>query len=74
MLTGISCQEKKVTEINLLYPQEIVDLGTLVTEDLPYQIWGKDLMDRSNYENWVSSGRQDMKMRTRVKLDDILRR
>lgn len=57
MLTGISCQEKKVTEINLLY-----------------QIWGKDLMDRSNYENWVSSGRQDMKMRTRVKLDDILRR
>ena len=50
LLTGISCQEKRVSEINLLTPLEIIDLGTLVTEDLPYQIWGKELMDAFGFE------------------------
>lgn len=50
ILSGISCQQKKVQEINVLIPKEIIDLGALVTEDLPYQIWGKDAMDAFGFE------------------------
>jgi trimethylamine--corrinoid protein Co-methyltransferase len=31
------------------------------------------LADRTHYEDWVSSGRQDMKMRARVKLDELMK-
>jgi len=37
------------------------------------EFYETSLADRSNYEDWVSSGRQDMRMRTRVKLDDLIK-
>ena len=46
----LSCQRKQVAEINTLIPTEIIDLGAVITEDLPYQIWGKDLMDMFGFE------------------------
>jgi kynurenine formamidase len=50
ILTFISCQQNQKDEINLLVPTEIIDLGVLVTEDLPYQLWGKGLMDAFGFE------------------------
>ena len=46
----LSCHREQVAEINTLIPREIIDLGTVVTEDLPYQIWGKDAMDMFGFE------------------------
>lgn len=34
----------------MLIPKQIIDLGTLVTEDLPYQFFGKELMDAFGFE------------------------
>jgi hypothetical protein len=50
ILAFLSCQRKQNEEIKVLVPSEIVDLGTLVTEELPYQLWGKDLMDAFGFE------------------------
>jgi len=50
ILTSLSCQQQQNAEIKLLVPSEIIDLGILVTEDLPYQMWGKDLMDAFGFE------------------------
>ncbi len=50
LLTCISCQQKQEAKINLLVPNEIIDLGILITEDLPYQLWGKDMMDAFGFE------------------------
>ncbi|WP_340114054.1 cyclase family protein [Maribellus mangrovi] len=50
LLTSLSCQQQQNEEINLPIPTEIIDLGVLVTEDLPYKLWGKELMDASGYE------------------------
>ncbi len=51
LLICISCQENKVPDIKLPVPREVIDLGILVTEELPYQVWGKDLMDAFGFEN-----------------------
>ena len=37
------------------------------------EFYDTSLTDRTLYEEWVSSGRQDMKMRTRVKLDELIK-
>jgi trimethylamine--corrinoid protein Co-methyltransferase len=37
------------------------------------EFYETNLADRTHYEEWVSSGRQDMKMRTRVKLDELIK-
>jgi trimethylamine--corrinoid protein Co-methyltransferase len=37
------------------------------------EFYDASLTDRTLYEEWVSSGRQDMKMRTRVKLDELIK-
>ena len=37
------------------------------------EFYDTNLTDRTLYEEWVSSGRQDMKMRTRVKLDELIK-
>ncbi len=50
LMIFISCEEKKASEIYLKSPKEIIDLGTLITEDLPYKFWGKDLMDALGFE------------------------
>ncbi len=50
LLLGISCQQKQIMEINYLAPKEIIDLGTVITEDLPYQTWGKEFMDAFGFE------------------------
>ena len=36
------------------------------------EFYETDLSDRSHYEEWVSAGRQDMKMRTREKLEALM--
>jgi len=50
LFVALSCHKEQVAEINTLIPREIIDLGTVVTEDLPYQIWGKDAMDMFGFE------------------------
>ena len=37
------------------------------------EFYETSLTDRTHYEEWVSSGRQDMKMRARVKLNDLIK-
>ena len=37
------------------------------------EFYETSLTDRTHYEEWVSSGRQDMKMRARVKLDELIK-
>jgi len=32
-------------------PSEVIDLGTLITEDLPQRIWGKAFLKQMNFEN-----------------------
>ena len=50
MLTVFSCQENKTTKTDYYYPTEVIDLGVLITEDLPYRLWGKELMDAYGFE------------------------
>ncbi len=44
-----SCTSKNLNQ-NLLAPSEIIDLGALVTEDLPERVWGKALMTALEFE------------------------
>lgn len=50
MLTVLSCQQKQEAKVNQLVPSEIIDLGTLITEDLPYLLWGKEMMDAFGFD------------------------
>src|SRR5210317_903265 len=45
-----SCKKSQVQENNFLAPIEIIDLGTIITEDLPYEFWGKEMMDALGFE------------------------
>ncbi|WP_242083533.1 cyclase family protein [Aestuariivivens sediminis] len=44
-----ACTTKKSDEFKY-NPKEIIDLGTVVTEDLPEKIWGKALMNQLGFE------------------------
>jgi len=46
-LTGCKMEKSKH---DFLAPREIIDLGGLVTEDLPDRIWGRDLMKAFGFE------------------------
>jgi kynurenine formamidase len=50
LLAFASCQEKQAPKIVFPSPLEIIDLGNLVTEDLPEQIWGMELMKSMGFE------------------------
>lgn len=45
-----SCQEKKSPDTVFKTPVEIIDLGNLVTEDLPERIWGIELIKSMGFE------------------------
>ena len=46
----LGCQEKQPPKPELQIPTEIIDLGMLVTEDLPEKIWGKNAMLMMGFE------------------------
>ena len=46
---SFSCSSKKTNQ-DILTPKEIIDLGALVTEDLPERVWGKAFMAAMRYD------------------------
>ena len=45
----IGCKSKE-TKQGLITPKEIIDLGALVTEDLPEKVWGKAFMAQMGFD------------------------
>lgn len=49
-LAGAGCSEGSMeSPAGLPQPQEIIDLGALVTEDLPERVWGRGYLDARGY-------------------------
>jgi len=50
ILSMIGCISRKENK-NSLTPKEIIDLGALVTEDLPERVWGKNMMAQMGFKD-----------------------
>ena len=51
VLVQVGCSPDGATSRLVFEPQEIVDLGALVTEDLPERVWGKARLAAGGYTN-----------------------
>ena len=49
VIVGACMQSEKVNESGVPQPRETIDLGALVTEDLPERVWGKALLADNNF-------------------------
>lgn len=45
----ISCSNSSPTHDRAFSPSEVVDLGALITEDLPQRVWGKGFMEQMGF-------------------------
>lgn len=49
VMLGCSTPQPPASREFRFAPSEVIDLGALVTEDLPQRVWGKALLDKENF-------------------------